>query len=50
LIIPIISSESTSTKLLILQLSPTSYSFIPLQSTYPLQYPVLKYPQSMFFP
>jgi hypothetical protein len=37
-------------KLLIMQLSPTSYQFIPLWSKYFPRHPVLKPPQSMFLP
>jgi hypothetical protein len=37
-------------KLLITEFSPTSYDFIPLRSKYSPQHPVLKPPQSMFFP
>jgi hypothetical protein len=33
-----------------MQLSPTSYYFIPLWSKYSPQHPVLKHPQSMFLP
>jgi hypothetical protein len=33
-----------------MQFSPTSYYFIPLQSKYSPQHPVLKHPQFMFFP
>jgi hypothetical protein len=36
-------------KLLIMQFSPSSCRFIPLQSKYP-QHPVLKHPQPMFLP
>jgi hypothetical protein len=38
------------TWLLIMQFSLTSYYLIPLGSKYSPQHPVLKYPQSMFFP
>jgi hypothetical protein len=37
-------------KLLIMQLPPTSYHFIPLRSKYFPQYSVLKHPQSMCVP
>jgi hypothetical protein len=38
------------TKLLIMQFSPLSRHLIPLRSKHPPQHPVLKQPQSMFFP
>jgi len=37
-------------KLLIMQFSPPSSYFLSLMSKYSLQHPVLKHPQSMFFP
>jgi hypothetical protein len=37
-------------KLLIMQSSPVSYHFLPLRSKYSSQHPVLRHPQSMFFP
>jgi len=37
-------------KLLIMQSSPTSRHSLLLRSKYSPQHPVLKYPQSMFFP
>jgi hypothetical protein len=37
-------------KLLIVQFSPVSCHFIPLRSRYSPQHPVLKHPQSVFFP
>jgi hypothetical protein len=37
-------------KLVIMQLSPASYHFIPLRSKYSPQHPVLKHPPSMFLP
>jgi hypothetical protein len=39
--------KSTSYQFLIMQFSPT-YHFIPLQSKYSPQHPVLKYPKSKF--
>jgi hypothetical protein len=38
------------TKLLVMPFSPFSCHFIPFRSKYPPQHPVLKNPQSMFFP
>jgi hypothetical protein len=37
-------------KLLVMQFSPFTRHLIPLRSKYPPQHPVLKHPQSMFFP
>jgi hypothetical protein len=37
-------------KLLIMKFSSVSYHFLPLRSKYSPQHPVLKHPQSMFFP
>jgi hypothetical protein len=37
-------------KLLIMQPSPASCQLIPLRTKYPPQHPVLKHPQSIFFP